>query len=147
MFGLNTTNIWLIIKKNSAKKNSKKDSKKHSLVGAKESSLRRRRNKVETRVQNCDDGTARSDDSWMLAHPVVPYLLKWFVMSIVSLTVMHVQVTTRFLSVTPGVYWFLAKRGLGDSENGKKWRTSISFYFAAYFLLGALMFPSFYPWT
>ena len=127
--------------------NSQKDSKRHSLVGAKESSLRRRRNKVESRVQNCDDGTARSDDSWMLAHPVVPYLLKWFVMSIVSLTVMHVQVTTRFLSVTPGVYWFLAKRGMGDSENGKKWRTSISFYFAAYFLLGALMFPSFYPWT
>jgi hypothetical protein len=52
----------------------------------------------------------------MLSPRVRPYLFKWAVMSAVALLAMHVQVTTRFLSVTPGVYWFLAKKGFAEAE-------------------------------
>jgi len=75
-------------------------------------------------------------------------LWKWFLMATVSLLVMHVQVTTRFLSVTPGVYWFIAKQGLsGDQRFAKTWRVLAAAYFASFFFLGALLFPTFYPWT
>ena len=73
---------------------------------------------------------------------------------------MHVQVTTRFLSVTPGIYWFLAKRGFAEAEreaagkrkrtSGKRpsvWRRAVTLYSSSFFMLGALLFPTFYPWT
>jgi len=77
--------------------------------------------------------------------------------------VMHVQVTTRFLSVTPGIYWFLAKRGFAEAEREKSagerkrkktgkrresvWRRAVTTYSISFFMLGALLFPTFYPWT
>ena len=102
-------------------------------------------------------------DAWMLSPSVRPYLFKWAVMSVVALLVMHVQVTTRFLSVTPGIYWFLAKRGFAEAEreakekgkrkktSGKRresvWRRAVTTYSISFFMLGALLFPTFYPWT
>jgi phosphatidylinositol glycan class V len=101
----------------------------------------------------------------MLSPRVRPYLFKWAVMSAVALLAMHVQVTTRFLSVTPGVYWFLAKKGFAEAErerlfartkksaagHEKKtrtfWRRGVTTYSTSFFLLGALLFPTFYPWT
>ena len=90
----------------------------------------------------------------MLSPSVRPYLFKWAVMSVVALLVMHVQVTTRFLSVTPGIYWFLAKRGFAEAEREEKerktssvWRRAVTLYSILFFLLGALLFPTFYPWT
>jgi hypothetical protein len=56
----------------------------------------------------------------MLSPRVRPYLFKWAVMSAVALLAMHVQVTTRFLSVTPGVYWFLAKKGFAEAERERR---------------------------
>jgi len=98
----------------------------------------------------------------MLSPSVRPYLFEWAVMSVVALLVMHVQVTTRFLSVTPGIYWFLAKRGFAEAEReaacerkrkktGKRresvWRRAVTTYSISFFMLGALLFPTFYPWT
>jgi phosphatidylinositol glycan class V len=106
------------------------------------------------------DGSER--DAWMLSPSVRPYLFKWAVMNVVALLVMHVQVTTRFLSVTPGIYWFLAKRGFAEAEreaagerkrtfpSGKRrgvWRRAATLYSISFFMLGALLFPTFYPWT
>ena len=107
------------------------------------------------------------EDAWMLSPRVRPYLFKWAVMSAVALLAMHTQVTTRFLSVTPGVYWFLAKKGFAEAErerlfarkqkkksaagHEKKtrtfWRRGVTTYSTSFFLLGALLFPTFYPWT
>ena len=105
-------------------------------------------------------------DAWMLSPRVRPYLFKWAVMSAVALLAMHVQVTTRFLSVTPGVYWFLAKKGFAEAETERRaktqkkrsaaghekkkktfWRRGVTTYSTSFFLLGALLFPTFYPWT
>ena len=115
----------------------------------KNASLKQKRNR---------DGSER--DAWMLSPSVRPYLFKWAVMSVVALLVMHVQVTTRFLSVTPGIYWFLAKRGFAEAEreaagerkrtSGKRrgvWRRAATLYSISFFMLGALLFPTFYPWT
>lgn len=113
------------------------------------------------RKRNIAYGSER-DDAWMLSPSVRPYLFKWAVMSVVALLVMHVQVTTRFLSVTPGIYWFLAKRGFAEAEReaacerkrkktGKRresvWRRAVTTYSISFFMLGALLFPTFYPWT
>lgn len=104
------------------------------------------------------------EDAWMLSPRVRPYLFKWAVMSAVALLAMHVQVTTRFLSVTPGVYWFLAKKGFAEAETERRartkksaaghekkkktfWRRGVTTYSTSFFLLGALLFPTFYPWT
>jgi phosphatidylinositol glycan class V len=106
------------------------------------------------------------EDAWMLSPRVRPYLFKWAVMSAVALLAMHVQVTTRFLSVTPGVYWFLAKKGFAEAERERRakkqkkksaaghekktrtfWRRGVTTYSTSFFLLGALLFPTFYPWT
>ena len=101
-------------------------------------------------------GTLRegSEHAWMLSPRVRPYLFMWAVMSVVALLAMHVQVTTRFLSVTPGVYWFLAKRGFAEAEREARetkpssvWRRAATLYSISFFLLGALLFPTFYPWT
>ena len=110
------------------------------------------------RKRNVAYGSER--DAWMLSPSVRPYLFKWAVMSVVALLVMHVQVTTRFLSVTPGIYWFLAKRGFAEAErkaagkrkrtSGKRpsvWRRAVTLYSISFFMLGALLFPTFYPWT
>jgi phosphatidylinositol glycan class V len=117
-----------------------------------EKGARRRSARVEKRNENVqafeNQKSIRKDVSWMLASSVRPYLWKWFLMATVSLLVMHVQVTTRFLSVTPGVYWFIAKQGLsGDQRFAKTWRVLAAAYFASFFFLGALLFPTFYPWT
>lgn len=120
------------------------------------SSLKKKRK----RNVNIAYGSER-DDAWMLSPSVRPYLFKWAVMSVVALLVMHVQVTTRFLSVTPGIYWFLAKRGFAEAEreksagkrkktSGKRrsvWRRAVTTYSISFFMLGALLFPTFYPWT
>jgi phosphatidylinositol glycan class V len=110
------------------------------------------------RKRNVAYGSER--DAWMLSPSVRPYLFKWAVMNVVALLVMHVQVTTRFLSVTPGIYWFLAKRGFAEAEreaagerkrtSGKRrgvWRRAATLYSISFFMLGALLFPTFYPWT
>ena len=57
------------------------------------------------------------------------------------------QVSTRFLSASPPIYWFASYTMLSPDRNLAKWGYLISAYFIAYILLGSLLFANFYPFT
>lgn len=54
------------------------------------------------------------------------------------------QVATRFLSVCPALYWGVVSEGRLLGPEVQRW---ICIYSITFGLLGALMFPTFYPWT
>lgn len=56
------------------------------------------------------------------------------------------QVSTRFLSASPPLYWFAAHL-MASPVNRKRWGYLIWAYSAAYILLGSLLFSNFYPFT
>lgn len=56
------------------------------------------------------------------------------------------QVSTRFLSASPLVYWF-ASYVIGHPGIGKRLGHFIWAYCAAYIFLGSLLFSNFYPFT
>ena len=56
------------------------------------------------------------------------------------------QVSTRFLSACPPLYWF-ASHLLISPGTGKRWGYMIWTYSTAYILLGSLLFSNFYPFT
>ncbi|XP_078432455.1 transferases, transferring hexosyl groups [Wolffia australiana] len=69
---------------------------------------------------------------------VLPFVYQLAFMAATSFFFMHVQVATRFLSASPLIYWFAARHFQS--------RLLVA-YFAAFFLLGSLLFPIFYPFT
>ena len=79
---------------------------------------------------------------------VLPFILHLTFMTFTAFFVMHVQVSTRFLSASPPIYW-AASRILAPARGGscKRWGYFIIVYFIAYILLGSLLFPNFYPFT
>ncbi|KAM3370216.1 hypothetical protein ACQJBY_017859 [Aegilops geniculata] len=79
---------------------------------------------------------------------VLPFILHMTFMTFTAFFVMHVQVSTRFLSASPLIYW-AASRILAPARGGscKRWGYFIIVYFIAYILLGSLLFPNFYPFT
>ncbi|KAJ7005267.1 GPI mannosyltransferase 2 [Populus alba x Populus x berolinensis] len=77
---------------------------------------------------------------------IVPCTLHLLFMAATAFFVMHVQVSTRFLSASPPLYWF-ASRLLTSPGTGKRWGYMIWTYSTAYILLGSLLFSNFYPFT
>ncbi|XP_058108525.1 uncharacterized protein LOC131251674 [Magnolia sinica] len=77
---------------------------------------------------------------------VLPFVLHMGFMTAVAFFVMYVQVATRFLSASPPLYWFAAYLTASPS-NSRSWGYFIGAYFAAYILLGSLLFSNFYPFT
>ncbi|XP_020100872.1 GPI mannosyltransferase 2 isoform X4 [Ananas comosus] len=77
---------------------------------------------------------------------VLPFILHLAFMTFTAFFVMHVQVATRFLSVSPPIYWF-ASYVLASPSSYKKWGYLICVYFVTYILLGSLLFSNFYPFT
>ncbi|KAK6148610.1 hypothetical protein DH2020_019522 [Rehmannia glutinosa] len=77
---------------------------------------------------------------------ILPFVLHLSFMVATAFFVMHVQVATRFLSVSPLLYWF-ASHIMGSPSVGKRWGHFIWAYCAAYILLGSLLFSNFYPFT
>ncbi|VAH36601.1 unnamed protein product [Triticum turgidum subsp. durum] len=79
---------------------------------------------------------------------VLPFILHLTFMTFTAFFVMHVQVSTRFLSASPPIYW-AASRILAPARGGscKRWGYFVIVYFVAYILLGSLLFPNFYPFT
>ena len=73
---------------------------------------------------------------------LLPFFLYWLLLTLVCFFAMHVQVMTRFLSAIPCIYWCAASHPKG-SFMGRL----ILIYFVAYNLIGAILFPNFYPWT
>ncbi|GJN27921.1 hypothetical protein PR202_gb15986 [Eleusine coracana subsp. coracana] len=77
----------------------------------------------------------------------LPFVLHLAFMTVTAFFVIHVQVSTRFLSASPPVYW-AASHILGSpSHSSKRWSNLIYAYFTAYILLGSLLFSNFYPFT
>lgn len=73
------------------------------------------------------------------------YIYHWAVMGLVAACIMHVQVSTRFLSSCLPWYWFTADVLTSNRACSKHWY--IWLYCFAYMVLGAVLFPNFYPWT
>eukprot|EP00262_Sarcandra_glabra_P015600 TRINITY_DN4852_c1_g1_i1.p1 TRINITY_DN4852_c1_g1~~TRINITY_DN4852_c1_g1_i1.p1 ORF type:complete len:269 (+),score=35.15 TRINITY_DN4852_c1_g1_i1:53-808(+) len=98
------------------------------------------------------DPLPSGDDSFVLAKQgyasilVLPFVLHLGFMSTVAFFVMHVQVATRFLSASPPLYWS-ASYLIVSPSTGRRWGYLIYTYFAAYILLGSLLFSNFYPFT
>lgn len=77
---------------------------------------------------------------------LVPFILHLVVMVATAFFVMHVQVSTRFLSASPPLYWF-GSYVMASPRLSKRWGYIIWTYCAAYILLGSLLFSNFYPFT
>ncbi|KAK9273165.1 hypothetical protein L1049_017972 [Liquidambar formosana] len=77
---------------------------------------------------------------------VVPFILHLGFMAATAFFVMHVQVSTRFLSASPPLYWF-ASYLIVSPGTSKRWGYLIWVYSTAYILLGSLLFSNFYPFT
>ena len=69
-----------------------------------------------------------------------PFVIHWAFSTAVSLLMMHVEVSTRFLCALPVVYWCAASMV-------RPWSTGVWAFFLAYCGVGAILFPNFYPWT
>jgi GPI mannosyltransferase 2 len=64
-----------------------------------------------------------------------------------ELAFVSMQVSTRFLSASPPVYWAAAHVLASPSRASRRWGYLIFVYFIAYILLGSLLFSNFYPFT
>ncbi|CAM0949832.1 unnamed protein product [Alopecurus aequalis] len=78
---------------------------------------------------------------------VLPFILHLTFMTFTAFFVMHVQVSTRFLSASPPIYWAASRILVSRKGSNKRWGYFIVVYFIAYILLGSLLFPNFYPFT
>ena len=76
-------------------------------------------------------------------HLVDAYVVQLALMTVIAATYMHVQVSTRFLSTSPALYWGLARLG----STSEKWRRVVVAYSLSYALVGTALFAGFYPWT
>ena len=77
-------------------------------------------------------------------HRMLPFKVHLFVTIFVAVTVMHVQVVTRFVCASsPLFFWYCAKYTMFADSRGY----SLLIYFTLYAVLGSSMFCSFYPWT
>ena len=111
---------------------------------------------------------------WIVQRRTLPYILHWSVLLVACVTVLHIEVSTRFLSACPALYWHAADVVLGggpgaarktrregaegrgdegeeDGEeergNRRPWAVAVVGYFILYALVGTVLHCSFYPWT
>jgi hypothetical protein len=71
-------------------------------------------------------------------------VVHWLVLTLVCLAVVHIQVSTRFLSSCAPLYWFAALLML---HKGGLLRWLLWWYCFAFMGVGAVMFANFLPWT
>ncbi|KAM3264652.1 hypothetical protein T459_01671 [Capsicum annuum] len=110
-------------------------------------SLRRRKPAVKEEnyvVQPSED--EESENPGFKPVTIVPFILHLLFMAATAFFVMHVQVSTRFLSASPPLYWF-GSYVMASPSFSKRWGYIIWTYCAAYILLGSLLFSNFYPFT
>ncbi|KAL8457586.1 hypothetical protein ACS0TY_035450 [Phlomoides rotata] len=109
--------------------------------------LRQRRRAIQREHLVIEPSKSKASAS-LRCDPVVilPFALHLSFMVATAFFVMHVQVSTRFLSASPLVYWF-ASHTMGFPGIGKRLGCFIWAYCAAYIFLGSLLFSNFYPFT
>ncbi|KAG4394377.1 hypothetical protein GLYMA_20G020033v4 [Glycine max] len=92
-----------------------------------------------------------------LSASVLPFVLHLGFMVCTAFFVMRVQVSTRFLSASPPLYWFasyimanlywFASYIMANPAKYFRWGYVIWAYSMAYIFLGSLLFSNFYPFT
>jgi GPI mannosyltransferase 2 len=83
-----------------------------------------------------------------------PFVVHWFFLTCIALSVLHIQVVTRFMSATPPFYWFASAVFLSNI-GPRIWlgqpQFLVSFgvlvFFLAFLVIGCLLHTNFYPWT
>ncbi|KAG8093243.1 hypothetical protein GUJ93_ZPchr0012g18968 [Zizania palustris] len=112
----------------------------------------KRRKSVATETDSASIHSSRSNERTVEVNKdvcpilVLPFILHLAFMTFTAFFVMHVQVSTRFLSASPPIYW-AASHILVSPSCSKRWGYLICVYFTAYILLGCLLFSNFYPFT
>ncbi|KAJ6805440.1 GPI mannosyltransferase 2 isoform X1 [Iris pallida] len=110
---------------------------------------RRQENKEEGSLQDMNPRRGVTYDLSQGYHSVfvLPFVLHLAFMTFTAFFVMHVQVSTRFLSASPPIYWFASYLLVSPSLTSRRISYLICVYFIAYILLGTLLFSNFYPFT
>lgn len=105
--------------------------------------LRHRRGiKAKTKAENtCAEDNVDSVGGFY-SPAAVCFLVQLAAMVFVATCIMHVQVATRFLSVSPPIYWYAA-HAMKDLRIGR----IIWTYYLSFLGLGSLLFVNFYPFT
>jgi len=73
---------------------------------------------------------------------VTVYVIHWAALTAVAAFVMHVQVATRFLSASPPLYWFAAHLWVQ-----RRARRALLAHCLLFTAVGAVLHPTFLPWT
>lgn len=73
------------------------------------------------------------------------FVVHWALLAAVCLAVVHIQVSTRFLSSCAPLYWFAALLMLQRGGGVLRWL--LWWYCWAFMGVGAVFFTNFYPWT
>jgi hypothetical protein len=76
-----------------------------------------------------------------------PYFVHWAFLFVNALLVVHIQVTTRLLAACPPLFWAPAAFFFSDASPRPLAATLLLAYFLVFYVLGAGLFSSFYPWT
>lgn len=124
---------------------------------------RRQRSFVERDDGGDDDTVTNSDVTSMnttrylspcalsvLCHPLLPFLIHWMVHVAATLTVLMVQVSTRFMGSLPFLYIQLAlfARPQHKSSPSSRWREkAVLLWVSVFFSVGTTLFSLFLPWT
>ncbi|PWA90604.1 hypothetical protein CTI12_AA099260 [Artemisia annua] len=106
---------------------------------------RKRNTKEEAHVVLSTDNVS-TDKLGKFSVVIIPFILHLGFKVATAFFVMHVQVSTRFLSASPPIYWFASYVSASPSTR-KGWRYLICGYCAFYILIGSLLFSNFYPFT
>ncbi|CAG8561373.1 5700_t:CDS:2 [Funneliformis caledonium] len=102
-------------------------------------------------LQQRSETTLESSSSpYYRTHELLPFIYLWAVLLVYSITVMHVQVITRFFSSQPIVYWFVTNLFLKSlSKDANRWDKLLGYGMLVYFILyggsGIVLFANFFP--
>ena len=83
----------------------------------------------------------------------LPFVLHWALLLVISLTVLHVQVVTRFMSAVAPLYWFASAvlypdTNIDRAASGLTFAGRTVFFFSfGYAAVGTCLFCAFLPWT
>lgn len=76
-----------------------------------------------------------------------PYVLHWAALVVICFTVLHVQVSTRFLCATPPLYWHAAQLLQQSLHTDRRVAWLLAAWAVGYTIVGTVLFCNFYPWT